>query len=163
MSVKTQVQRHHRGRRGWRMEPSRRWWTTWLRALRKGEASEWSAFKIIRWLMSAALISSLVRCDVRIRKSERVTQLGRHGWGPQPRAAVQTQQEEFLKAEKVSEGKNVYVKLARKQIPRQTRVPVVHGVSHVKHGDDKYEKSLWEGRLPNQMFLLERRTNQGFR
>lgn len=69
------------------------------------------------------------------------------------------QQDEFFEAEKVSEGKMIFVKLARKQIPRQTSVPVVHGVSHVKHGNDKYEKSLWHGRLPNQMFPLERRAN----
>lgn len=65
--------------------------------------------------------------------------------------------------EKVSEEKNGYVKLARKQFPRQTRVPVVHSASHVKHRDDKYEKSLRNGGMPDQMFPLERGTNQGFK
>lgn len=55
---------------------------------------------MICWLMSAALISSLVRCDVQIRKSERVTQLGRHGSGD-VYATLGAQWDEFLEVEKV--------------------------------------------------------------
>lgn len=128
-----------------------------LNDMTEGSEIEWSAFQIIGWLMSAALMTSLVRCDAPIRKSERMTEAGRRGRGCRPR------RRKFLRLEKVSEGKNGYVKLARKQFPRQTRVPVVHSASHVKHRDDKYEKSMCDGGMPDQMIPLERGTNQGFR
>lgn len=47
----------------------------------EGSEIEWSAFQIIGWLMSAALMTSLVRCDAPIRKSERMTEAGRRGQG----------------------------------------------------------------------------------
>lgn len=52
---------------------------TVLNDMTEGSEIEWSAFQIIGWLMSAALMTSLVRCDALIRKSERMTEAGRRG------------------------------------------------------------------------------------
>lgn len=60
-----------RKRRGWRRaDLNRGWWMTWLKAQRKSRAAQRSGIRW--WLMSAAVISSLVKCDVRDRKYKRM-------------------------------------------------------------------------------------------
>lgn len=108
---------------------------------------------MICWLMSAALISSLVRCYVQIRKSERVTQLCRHGRG-NVYAMLGVQWDEFLEWRKCSEGKNVTDELTQKQSSDNRACG-----SHLKRVAGVRMKSLCGfGSLPNRMFPLERRT-----
>lgn len=97
---------------------------TVLSDMTEGSEKEPSAFQMIAWLMSAALMSSLVRRDEQIRKSERMTEAADSAQAD-VRQRKRQRRREFLRLEKVSEGKKGYGELAREQNPRQTRVPVV--------------------------------------